>query len=108
MGRWLIVRCPLSVVRCPLSVVRCEDNDGFFLLSSQRTTDNGQRTNYATFANTSETLIERADREGNRLPTKAVPPPMAGPHHSAAAGIWKAGKKATGNFTPPINSLIIV
>ena len=51
--------------------------------------------------NTSATLTERADQAGNRLPARAVTPPISGPHHRASRGILKAGKKATGNLTPP-------
>jgi hypothetical protein len=51
--------------------------------------------------NTSDTRMLQADKLGVRLPIRAVPKPIAGPHHSASLGMRNAGKKAMGNLNPP-------
>src|SRR5262249_38189029 len=56
---------------------------------------------YATLANTSATFTERADQAGMRAPTKAVPEPIARPHHTAFTGIKNFEKKAIGKLIPP-------
>src|SRR5262245_45016293 len=56
---------------------------------------------HATLANTSATLTERADQAGMRAPTKAVPEPIARPHHTAFTGMKNFEKKAIGKLIPP-------
>src|SRR5207244_1613284 len=61
---------------------------------------------YATLAKTSETLTERADQAGNKLPTRPVAAPIANPQAIAPSGIRNAGKKPICKGMPPMAQLM--
>src|SRR5262252_204285 len=63
--------------------------------------EGGELRFHATLANTSATFTERADQAGMRAPTKAVPAPMARPHHTALTGMKNFEKNAMGKLIPP-------